>query len=125
MSQISLSLIERLIHKYVNIARSKKRLSKLSSDSRLRSIARKHSGIMAKRSKVFHGSGVHNAGGYAGENCNMMPLGRVLGIRGTIRTEKDLAKAMHKCWMRSTGHRANILNSEYMVKKSTLFNRLS
>ena len=52
-------------------------------------------------------------GGTSGENCAMMPKGHVRGHKKIISSDKDIALALHKNWMRSSGHRANILNRTF------------
>ena len=51
--------------------------------------------------------------GMSGENVAMMPKGRVKGFRGEIHSDRDLAKALHRTWMNSHGHRKNILTSGF------------
>ena len=51
--------------------------------------------------------------GYVGENIAQMPQGvKVKGI-GSVKSEKDVAKALMKTWMKSPGHRSNILNPAF------------
>ena len=45
----------------------------------------------------------------------MCPIGKVRGIRRSIRDSKDAAKAFHKMWMKSPGHKRNILNSKFSL----------
>ncbi|MFH1521995.1 MAG: CAP domain-containing protein [archaeon] len=134
--KISCKKVEGLIHKYVNISRKKRRLGTLKSNWGLKSLTRSHSCRMAKRKKIWHGDGVFQAknsisypkglwgfilsifaphSGYSGENVAMLPLGRVKGIRGSIRNNKDVAKAFHGMWMKSPGHKRNILNSKFSL----------
>ena len=50
---------------------------------------------------------------YVGENIDIMPQGvEVKGI-GYIKSEWDVAKAMMRIWMKSAGHRENILDSSF------------
>ena len=49
---------------------------------------------------------------YVGENIGRMPTGRVAGI-GYVKSEWDVAKAMMRIWMKSAGHRKNILNPAF------------
>lgn len=51
--------------------------------------------------------------GMSGENVAMMPKGRVRGIRGEIHSDRDLARALHRTWMNSSGHNKNILTSGF------------
>ncbi len=124
--------IEKLIVHYVNRSRRKRHLSVLKSSRGLRYLARRHSKRMAKVGKIWHGQNTHLANKYitegflerifgfffvsssgsSGENCAMMFKGNVRGI-GKVRTDKDIARALHKLWMHSPGHRSNILNSSF------------
>ena len=134
--KISCKKIERLIHKYVNSSRRKRRLGALELDRGLRSLARSHSKKMAKKKKIWHGDGVFQAkyrvkqskglwgfilsiftshSGHSGENVAMVPIGRVKGFKHSIRSSKDIAKAFHKMWMKSPGHKKNILNSRFYL----------
>ena len=49
---------------------------------------------------------------YIAENIGKMPTGRVAGI-GNVKSEWDVAKAMMRIWMKSAGHRENILDSSF------------
>jgi len=49
---------------------------------------------------------------YIAENIGKMPAGRVAGI-GNVKSERDVAKAMMRIWMKSAGHRKNILNPAF------------
>ena len=124
--------IEYLILKQVNISRRKQGLTTLRNSGGLRFIARRHSGKMALRGRIWHGQNVHMASkyvssgfleslfglfiglssGYSGENVAMMPKGNVRGI-GRISSDKDVALALHKTWMKSPGHRKNILDGRF------------
>jgi len=96
-------------------------------------IARSHSWRMSRARKIWHGDGVHQAGsslshksfwdfiksifykGCSGENVGLMYQDTVQGFKHPIRTTKDIALAQHKSWMRSSGHRANMLNSDFSL----------
>jgi len=132
---VSCSKIERYILHYVNKSRKKRRCGFLKSNGGLKRVARSHSKRMAKKGKIWHGKGVHIArenithkkgfwgfidslfssyhysGG--GENVAMMMKGRVKGFKHSIRTSKDIASALHKIWMKSPGHKRNILDSKF------------
>jgi hypothetical protein len=110
---ISLSKIEMLILKYSNAAREKQGLRKLLRNNSLRKIAKSHSQQMARIKDIWHGDGVHQAGGTAGENVALMHKGRVKGFKKLIHSEQDIARALVRNWMNSPGHRANILNTEF------------
>lgn len=125
--------IERWIVKYANSARKKRGISPFRTNLGLIKIARNHSIKMARARKIWHGDGVHQAGsslihkslwdfiksilynGVSGENCGIMYTGRVLGFKNQIRTIKDIAMAQHISWMRSPGHRANLLNPAFSL----------
>ncbi|MFH0836000.1 MAG: CAP domain-containing protein, partial [Candidatus Micrarchaeota archaeon] len=91
---------------------------------------------MARKRKIWHGDGVYKAGklldsnpslgflslffpkknsfnGYSGENVGLMYTGRVRGVKFVVRTNSQIATALHQSWMHSPGHRANILNSKF------------
>jgi uncharacterized protein YkwD len=124
--------IEKLIIKYVNHSRRKRNLPSLKTSRGLCYLARRHSKRMARAGRIWHGSNVHRAGQYvstgffeslfgfflglssqgAGENCAMMPRGMVRGI-GNVRSDRDLARAFHRTWMQSHGHKRNILDSRF------------
>jgi uncharacterized protein YkwD len=109
-----LSDVEKFVFEELNKERRKNGLHLLQFDNSYANLSREHSHIMAKRGKIFHGNNVTRThGSYSGENCAMMLKGKVRGFKHTIRTEHDLAKALHKQWMTSPGHRANILNSGF------------
>jgi uncharacterized protein YkwD len=121
--KIRINKIERGILNAVNRERKKRKLSSLSINKYLTSAAKMHSGNMAKYGFLGHtgkdGSQpvdrVRRCGGsssYIGENCHMMPKGRVKGI-GNVRTPSQVANAMMKGWMKSPGHKRNILKSNY------------
>ncbi len=98
--------IEKIIKNYTNNSRKKHDLIKISYDNRLSKIAQSHSKSMAKNGKIWHGDGVHLAGGFAGENVAMVPKGG---------SSKDVARRFHNCWINSPGHRANILRKEFGI----------
>jgi uncharacterized protein YkwD len=124
--------IEKLILKHINKSREKRNIPTVSGNSGLRKCAREHSSKMASAGRIWHGDGVHLAnkrvtknlfetildafirsGNRAGENVAMTFSGRVQGIHKEVRSERDVARALHKMWMKSSGHRANILNNEF------------
>lgn len=125
--------IARWIVKYANLTRKKSGIPPFRTNWGLTKIARNHSRRMASAKKIWHGDGVHQAGsslthrgfwgfiksvfysGCSGENVGLMYKGRVKGFKHTIRTTKDIAMAQHISWMRSPGHRANILNSNFSL----------
>jgi len=67
---------------------------------------------MAVNGRIFHGDCGPTMGGY--ENCGMMYKGRVKGFKYEIKTDADIARALHDMWMRSkAGHRENILDPRH------------
>ncbi len=42
-----------------------------------------------------------------------MPKGKVKGFKKGVYTDKEIARALHITWMKSTGHRKNILNPDF------------
>lgn len=132
--KISCRKVEGLIHKYVNISRKKRKLGTLKFNWGLRNLSRSHSWRMAKRKKIWHGKGVFQArnnvsypqglwgfilsiftphSGNSGENVAMLPVGKVRGFKKSIRNSNNVARAFHKMWMKSPGHKRNILNSNF------------
>lgn len=131
---LSCKKIEKLILRYVNASRKKRGISSLGSNYGLKKLARNHSKRMARQKRIWHGDGVHLAlekvthkgfwgfieslfSSYrrSGENVATMPIGRVRGFRHSIQTNKDVAKAFHKSWMNSAGHKKNILDSHFSL----------
>ena len=125
--------IESQIVKFANSSRKKRGIVPFRTNWGLTRIARSHSWRMSKARKIWHGDGVHKAGhslshkyfldfiksifyrGCSGENVGLMYQGRVQGFKHPIKTTKDIALAQHKSWMRSSGHRANMLNSDFSL----------
>lgn len=101
--------IERYILELVNKSREENGLNTLKNNSDLKDIAKNHSSDMANAGHIWHGNGVHLAGGFAGENVALMHSGRVRGFHHEINSSWDVASALHSIWMDSPGHRANIL----------------
>ncbi len=67
---------------------------------------RKFFGYIPKAKPIY-------SSGYVGENIAHMPQGvEVKGI-GFVKSENDVAKALMKTWMKSPGHRRNILNQAF------------
>lgn len=122
--RLKTNYIERQILKHINRERKKRGLTSLTFDSGLQYLARRHSSKMRRKGRIWHGdnpkiahefanmSGIFRGGG---ENVGMMAKGRIRGFKRKIRTDKDVAYALHRNWMRSRGHRENILNPSYAV----------
>ena len=119
MAKNNCSEIERWIVIYANKARKTRKIRPFRSNYILKRIARRHSRKMAKRGKIWHGDGVARATSssfispYVGENVGLMYSGRVKGYRRKIKTNKDIALAAHLSWMKSSGHRRNILDPAF------------
>lgn len=135
---VSLRRLERQIHELVNRERQKQGLKPLELDPRLAEIARGHSEDMAKRNYFGHqspeGLSPTDRGKIAG-----YPLRKKLGrgyteglaenvFKGTLyrsmtrmlgltryhwMTESELANKIVAGWMKSPGHRKNILTATY------------
>jgi len=128
--------IEKATLKYTNIQRSQNNLNELKWDDKLADIARDHSLDQVKNNYFSHidlnggdptdraikaGYNVHKelGGGWysdgIAENIGKMPTGDVIGV-GYVSSDPDsIAKAQVDSWMQSPGHRANILNSQYII----------
>lgn len=95
----------------LNKERKKRGLGMLQFDNSYADMSRHHSQRMATSGNIFHGNNVNQThGSYSGENCALMFRGRVRGFHHMILTDRDVAKALHRNWMNSPGHRENILN---------------
>ena len=128
--------VEQAILRYTNVQRVNNNLNVLKWDEDLAKIARDHSLDQAENNYFSHtdltggdptdravkaGYNVHKelGGGWysdgIAENIGKMPTGDVVGV-GYVSSDPDsIAKAQVDSWMRSPGHRANILNGEYIV----------
>jgi uncharacterized protein YkwD len=51
--------------------------------------------------------------GKSGENVAMMPKGNVKGYKKKIISDYDIANALHLNWMKSSGHKRNILTKDF------------
>ena len=100
---------------YTNRARERHKLPPLKRYLALESAAQKHSNWMARRGQLshdgHHGSKPHHrmsaesfGGSTTGENIYQFPA---------RRNEKELGKNLVDGWMKSPGHRANILHSGF------------
>lgn len=132
--------IENLIFIYTNEERKNAGISPLKLDSKLSAIARAHSEDMAKNNYFSHtnligygpderaqkagynirkalGGGAYQIG--IAENIGKIPISEVISIFYPINyltvDANDLARRQVDSWMDSSGHRTNILNSEYNV----------
>lgn len=119
--------IEKIILKYVNKSRKKRGINPLKSNFGLRRVARAHSKHMARVGKIWHGHGVHIAKdritypkGFLGFLMKIFTPytyssggENVAMIGGKFKSSKLLANKFHKMWMKSPGHKRNILDSNF------------
>lgn len=96
---------ERQILHFVNQERRKRDISPLRWNDIYYSKAQSRAREITRR--FIH----ENLPGIAGENIMKMPVGRVAGV-GLVR-HKNLAVSFVRQWMKSPGHRANILRAGY------------
>jgi uncharacterized protein YkwD len=136
--EIRIPSLERRIHDLINKERSAKKLRALQFDEKLSSIARAHSTDMARRKFFSHinpdGKDPTARGELAGyrckkdfgsyfteglaENLYQGNLYSSVRTRGTVKTYtwntlEDLAGQSVSGWMKSKGHRENILQKTY------------
>jgi len=136
--EFRVSSLERRVHDRINDERTDKKVSELEWDERLSRIARAHSEDMARRKFFDHvnpdGRSPTERGRAAGYECRKergtfyrVGLGENLyrgslysriRIRGPERiydwnSPEDIAKQSVDGWMRSPGHRRNILEKGY------------
>jgi len=98
--------------KIINHYRRKQGLKPLKAYYALDKIARTHSSYMAKHLTCNHAGSQHRAArvrkltgsGYVGENCFKYPAHRY---------STRIAIKLVKGWMKSPGHRANLMNPNY------------
>jgi len=135
---IDVNLLEKKIHELVNMEREKRRIKKLQWSDELSRIARKHSTDMAKRNYFAHktpegktpseraeengfvcqkkyGSYIRNG---IGENIFQNHIYKSIAYIGgkayyDYRTFDEIAESTVEGWMKSEGHRENILFVEY------------
>ena len=136
--EIRIPTLERRIHDLVNKERTGKKLRALQLDEKLSSIARAHSADMARRKFFSHinpdGKDPTARGELAGYRCkkdfgNYFKEGLAenlyqgnlyssISTRGTVKTYswntlEDLAAQSVSGWMKSKGHRENILEKTH------------
>lgn len=130
--KLNITKIERLVWIYTNVERSQHGLSNVSYAPRIASVARDHSENMAKHDYIGHTEPNGETGeeryadvcdytgsGYTfGENAASAYYKERFVAWGTdqtvyLTTEQEVAKYLVNGWMRSDGHRANILNEEW------------
>jgi len=126
--------LERAILEHTNRERALHGLPALEVDDQLAAVARGHSADMAARGYFDHrtpqgrtpsqraeacgynirkrlGGGRFAVG--VGENIQKMPTGVVLGIGQVDNDPESVARAQVRSWMKSPGHRRNILSRVY------------
>lgn len=107
------------VFEMVNEERGKEKLPPLTWDESIASYSRKHSLDMAEKRDLYHNT-VELAARQLGENAALSPrlaggfilLPYPIGL-AFYRTDSDLLAETVQGWMRSSGHRQNILNSNY------------
>ena len=136
--EIQIPALERRIHELINNERRSQKLSPLQFDTKLSNVARAHSADMARRNFFNHvnpdGRNPTERGERAGYTCrkdfgsyfaeglaenlyqgNLYSSIRTRGNQKTYawNTLEDIAKQGVSGWMKSTGHRKNILERNY------------
>lgn len=132
-SQIDIYELEFEVHRLINVERINKGLKPLNWDERIAQIAREHSKDMVNRNFFSHDNPEgkdptdrgNNHGYYCrkdygsyytyglAENIAQTPIhSNVLGC-GSTTTLKTLANCIVDGWMKSAGHRENILTNTY------------
>ena len=99
-----------------NNARSSRGIAKLSVQSDLTTVARRHSGRMAAKGTIWHNPNLANEVG-----GNWTVLGENVGMGPDV-------DSLFQAFMDSTGHRANILDKDYnqfgvgvVIKEGTIY----
>lgn len=108
------SKVARFTFEALNRERRRRGLSELHFHSGYADLCRDHSRSMARAGQIFHGDNprrIHSS--WSGENVAEVPMGRVRGFRHRISSERDVALALHRMWINSPGHRANMLNPRF------------
>jgi uncharacterized protein YkwD len=93
---------ERSFATKMNNARSDRGASKMYLDKQLSKVARLHARVMARDNSLFHSS-THKL---TSRVTRWTTLGENVGMGGTV-------SQLHKAFMASPGHKANILSSAY------------
>lgn len=121
--------ISKQIYYLTNKQRSKNHLKKLQWNPLLAKAALYHSRDMAKNHYCGHINEKHedptdrvkkigfdiHVGCFCGvgENCNWISIGKISGLGFVSNTEHAISVTSIKSWMKSKGHRENILKYEY------------
>jgi len=124
----SCSKIEGYILKYVNKSRRKRGRNSLKNNGGLKSVARNHSRHMAKKGEIWHGKGIHIAKenishrkGFWGfieslfSSYSYSNGGENVAMTSIKKSSESVAKSFHKMWMKSPGHRRNILDPKFSL----------
>jgi uncharacterized protein YkwD len=130
--RLNVTEIERWVWRYTNAERSQRGLNNVSYAPRIADVARAHSEDMAKYDYIGHtepngetgeeryqGVCDYSGSGYSfGENVANAYYEQRFTAWGTdetvyLATEKELARYLVDGWMRSEGHRENLLNKEW------------
>lgn len=93
---------ERAFARKINNARSNRGISKMKLDPELSKVARKHSTTMKKAGSIFHQTSTQLSTRVVGWSM----LGENVGVGSTPKT-------LHKAFMASAPHKANILRKEF------------
>ena len=96
----SYSKKDRVLAQKTNRARSNHGVAKLSLDPHISYVAKRHSRWMAKKSTLAHTASLGSL------VTRWKALGENVGYAGSV-------SGVHKAYMNSTGHKANILKSGY------------
>ena len=108
--------IERLIFEGLTNERRKQGLSALSADTRLASIARSHSADMLAKNYFSHTdpSGCGSSCRVNNANYAWQAIGEnIYWMSGFTLSAQETANKVVAGWMNSSGHRANILGSQF------------
>jgi uncharacterized protein YkwD len=93
---------ERAFAEKINLARRVAGSGSIKLDKQLSKVARRHAWEMDKQNRLFHTEG--NKLGWRVTNWNA--LGENVGVGGTV-------ESLHRAFMASPAHRANVLKSSY------------
>lgn len=91
---------DRSLAKRTNRARSNQDVAKLSLDPQLSYVAKRHSRSMASKNTLYHTASLGSL------VTRWKTLGENVGYAGSV-------KSVHRAFMNSAGHKANILKSGY------------
>ncbi len=112
------STIEQVVMSLTNDVRIGRRLPRLDASAALAAIARRHSRDMLDRGYFDHCTpeGLHSSDRIARGGLTFDATGEnIYMVKDAGAGPADLASAMVSGWMKSRGHRANILAPDYRV----------